>query len=446
MKLVAIGTGYVGLVTGTCLAKFGNTVVCVDTNLERVEALRRGEVPFYEPGLAEMMVRNMAEGRLSFTSDVGEALRGADVCFITVGTPSAPDGSADLSYVESAARSVGRGMTGDLLVVVKSTVPVGTNPRVKAWIGEELRARSAGFVLSMASNPEFLREGAALRDFLEPDRVVLGTDCPEARERLSALYSFLEPSRLLFMDIASAEMAKYAANAMLATRISFMNEMAGVCDRVGADVEDVRRAMGTDSRIGSKFLYAGCGYGGSCFPKDVRALRDFARNAGYEPRILTAVDEVNERQKGVLFEKLSARLGDLSGRTVALWGLAFKPKTSDTREAPAQTLIRSLLEAGARVQAHDPRAIEETREVLGDRRGLVYVHEPYDAVNGADALVVVTEWDIYRQPDFDRIKRLLRQPVVVDGRNLYSRSDMRRRGFDYLSIGRPAVLAERGGD
>ena len=319
---------------GTCLAKFGNAVVCVDTNLERVESLKRGEVPFYEPGLAEMMVRNMEEGRLSFSSDVGEALKDADVCFVTVGTPSAPDGSADLSYVESAARSVGRGMTGGLLTVVKSTVPVGTNARVRDWIAEELEARSADLVLSMASNPEFLREGAALRDFLEPDRVVLGTDSPEARELLTALYSFLEPSRLLFMDIASAEMAKYAANAMLATRISFMNEMANVCDRVGADVEDVRRAMGMDSRIGPKFLYAGCGYGGSCFPKDVRALRDFARSAGYEPQLLTAVDEVNERQKGMLFEKLAGRLGSLSGRTVAVWGLAFKPKTSDTRRWP----------------------------------------------------------------------------------------------------------------
>ena len=343
MKLVTIGTGYVGLVTGTCLAKFGNAVVCVDTNLERVESLKRGEVPFYEPGLAEMMVRNMEEGRLSFSSDVGEALKDADVCFVTVGTPSAPDGSADLSYVESAARSVGRGMTGGLLTVVKSTVPVGTNARVRDWIVEELEARSADLVLSMASNPEFLREGAALRDFLEPDRVVLGTDSPEARELLTALYSFLEPSRLLFMDIASAEMAKYAANAMLATRISFMNEMANVCDRVGADVEDVRRAMGMDSRIGPKFLYAGCGYGGSCFPKDVRALRDFARSAGYEPQLLTAVDEVNERQKGMLFEKLAGRLGSLSGRTVAVWGLAFKPKTSDTREAPAQTLNMALI-------------------------------------------------------------------------------------------------------
>ena len=444
MKLVAIGTGYVGLVTGTCLAKFGNTVVCVDTNLERVENLRRGEVPFYEPGLAEMMVRNLEEGRLSFTSDIGEALEGADICFITVGTPSAPDGSADLSYVESAARGVGRAMSGSLLAVVKSTVPVGTNAKVRGWIAEELKKRSVNFALSMASNPEFLREGAALRDFLEPDRVVLGTDSPESRELLTALYSFLEPSRLLFMDIASAEMAKYAANAMLAARISFMNEMANVCDRVGADVENVRQAMGMDSRIGSKFLYAGCGYGGSCFPKDVRALRDFARSAGYEPLLLTAVDEVNERQKGMLFEKLAGRLGGLSGCTVAVWGLSFKPKTSDTREAPAQVLIRSLLDAGARVQAHDPRAIEETREALGDRQGLVYVHEPYDAVNGADALVVVTEWDIYRQPDFNRIKHLLRQPIVVDGRNLYSRSDMRRRGFDYFSVGRPEVLGYSG--
>jgi UDPglucose 6-dehydrogenase len=442
MKLAVIGSGYVGLVTGACLARFGNSVVCVDTDAEKVGTLRNGKVPFYEPGLSDMMARNVAEGRLQFTSILAEALEGAEVCFITVGTPSAPDGSADLQYVESAARDVGRAMSGPLLVAIKSTVPVGANGKVRAWAMEELRKRGSSLQPDMASNPEFLREGAAVRDFVEPDRVIVGSESPEVAERMKELYSFVEPDKLLFMDIASAEMAKYAANAMLATRISFMNEMANICERVGANVDSVRQAMALDTRIGGKFLYAGCGYGGSCFPKDVRAIRDFAASSGYVSQILTAVDEVNIRQKEVLYEKLSdyfGASGGLSGRTAALWGLAFKPKTSDTREAPAQTLIRRLLSEGARVQAHDPRAIEETRQALGEHQGLIYVHDPYDAVNGADVLVVATEWDIYRQPDFERVKRLLKTPVIVDGRNLYSLSEMQRRGFDYYSVGRPAV-------
>ncbi|MDR1379432.1 MAG: UDP-glucose/GDP-mannose dehydrogenase family protein [Synergistaceae bacterium] len=440
MKLVVIGSGYVGLVTGTCLARFGNNVVCVDTDENKVETLRKGEIPFYEPGLSDMMVRNMAEGRLEFSSDLSWALENAEACFITVGTPSASDGSADLRYVETASRDIGRVMKGPLLVVVKSTVPVGTNDKVKAWASEELDKRSTDLSLSMASNPEFLREGAAVRDFVEPDRVVVGTESLDATERMKEIYSFVEPEKILYMDIASAEMAKYASNAMLATRISFMNEMANICERVNANVDSVRQAMAMDTRIGNKFLYAGCGYGGSCFPKDVRAIRDFAASSGYISQILTAVDEVNVRQKEVLYEKLTSHFaGGIEGRTMALWGLAFKPKTSDTREAPAHTLIRRLLDQGARVQAHDPRAIEETRAILGERQGLLYVHDPYDAVNGADALVVVTEWDVYKQPDFDRIGRLLKEPVVVDGRNLYSLPEMKRRNFDYYSIGRPVV-------
>ena len=440
MKLVVIGSGYVGLVTGACLARFGNSVACVDTDEEKVRTLCEGKVPFYEPGLADIITRNAGEGRLTFTSDLASVLDGAEACFITVGTPSAADGSADLQYVEAAARGVGRAMMEPLLVAVKSTVPVGTNGRVRIWVAEELEKRDTSIAIHMASNPEFLREGAAVRDFVEPDRVVVGTDSLEATERMRALYSFIEPEKLLFMDIASAEMAKYASNAMLATRISFMNETANICERVGANVDSVRQAMAMDTRIGSKFLYAGCGYGGSCFPKDVRALRDFAASAGYVPRILTAVDEVNARQQETLYEKLSAHFeGRMEDRAVAVWGLAFKPKTSDTREAPAHALIRRLLDNGARVQAHDPRAIEETRQALGERRGLLYAHDPYDAVNGADALAVVTEWDVYKQPDLERVKRLLREPVVVDGRNLYSLSEMRRRGFDYYSVGRPAV-------
>ena len=439
MKLVVIGTGYVGLVTGTCLARYGNNVVCVDINTERVEKLKNGIVPFYEPGLEEMMKRNMNEGRLSFTASTAEALSKAEACFICVGTPQMPDGSANMSYIESAAHDIGAGMAGSLLVIVKSTVPVGTNSRVKSIIDSELESRKANHTLFMASNPEFLREGSSLTDFLEPDRVIIGVDSQEGRRIFEELYSFLEPSKLIFMDTASAEMSKYAANAMLATRISFMNEMAGICEHVGADVEAVRRGIGLDVRIGKKFLNAGCGYGGSCFPKDVRALRDFARAAGYEPQILTAVDDVNERAKQSMFTKLSSKFDSLNGKTIAIWGLAFKPKTSDTREAPAQVLIRSLLGAGAKIQASDPRAIEETRSVLGEHKGLVYVSDMYDAVNNADALAVMTEWDIYRQPDFDRIKKLMNRGLIVDGRNLYMPEDMRRRGFTYVSMGRPEV-------
>ncbi len=439
MKLVVIGTGYVGLVTGTCLARYGNNVVCVDVNQERVETLKKGIVPFYEPGLEEMMTRNMREGRLSFTTSTAEALTGAEACFICVGTPQAPDGSANMKYIQSAAHDIGSGMAGDLLVIVKSTVPVGTNKMVRSIVQEELDAKKASHKLFMASNPEFLREGSSLTDFLEPDRVIIGVDSPEAQKIFTQLYSFLEPSKLLFMDTASAEMSKYAANAMLATRISFMNEMAGICEHVGANVENVRRGIGLDERIGKKFLNAGCGYGGSCFPKDVRALRDFARAAGYEPQILTAVDDVNECAKKSMFAKLSSKFETLEGKTIAVWGLAFKPKTSDTREAPAHVLIKSLLEAGAHIQATDPRAIEETRSVLGEHKGLVYMPDIYDAVNNADALAVMTEWDIYRQPDFTRMKNLMSRALIIDGRNLYSLDEMRQRGFEYISIGRPEV-------
>ncbi len=441
MKLVVIGMGYVGLVTGTCFARYGNDVVCVDVDGERVKKLRKGIVPFYEPGLEEMMTRNMNEGRLSFTVSTSEALAEAEACFICVGTPQKSDGSADMSYIESAAHDIGAGMSGDLLAIVKSTVPVGTNRRVREIITAELASRNAQHKIFMASNPEFLREGSSLTDFLEPDRVIAGFDSPEARRIFDDLYSYLDPAKLLYMDTASAEMSKYAANAMLATRISFMNEMAGICEHVGADIESVRRGIGLDERIGKKFLKAGCGYGGSCFPKDVRALRDFARLAGYEPKILTAVDDVNERAKRAVYDKLSARFDTLAGKVIAVWGLAFKPKTSDTREAPSKVLIRSLLEAGARIQATDPRAIEETRATFGEHKGLVYVQDMYDAVNGADALAVMTEWDIYRKPDFIRIKKLMNTPLIVDGRNIYQPDEMIRRRFTYISIGRSNVNA-----
>ena len=439
MNLAVIGTGYVGLVTGTCFAQCGSNVVCVDVNEERISTLRKGTVPFYEPGLEEMMSSNMREGRLSFTVSAAEALKDSEACFICVGTPQNPDGSANLSYIQSAAHDIGQGMSGNLLVVVKSTVPVGTNKAVQSIIESELVSRNVDCKIFMASNPEFLREGSSVKDFLEPDRVIIGVNDTEGQKVFLQMYSFLEPSKLLFMDIASAEMSKYAANAMLAARISFMNEIAGICEHVGANVESVRRGIGLDERIGEKFLSAGCGYGGSCFPKDVRTLRDFARAAGYEAHILTAIDDVNELAKASMFAKISAKFDTLKGRVIAIWGLSFKANTSDTREAPAQVLIRSLLDAGAKIQASDPRAIEETRKVLGERQGLVYVNDMYDAVNGANALAVLTEWDIYKQPDFERVKKLMNRKLIVDGRNLYSLDEMQCWGFEYISVGRPEV-------
>jgi len=444
MKLTVVGTGYVGLVTGVCLAKFGNYVRCVDKDSQKIEKLKKGEVPFYEPGLAEIICNNIEAGRLEFMTSLPEALKGTQTCFITVGTPSNPDGSANLSYVQEAARTIGKHMKEALIVVVKSTVPVRTCEMVKKLISEELDAGDPNVKIpfEVVSNPEFLREGSAVRDFLEPDRVIVGTDSEQAAESMKELYNFLSPEKLLFMDVRSSEMSKYAANAMLATRISFMNEIANICEHVGADIEKVRIGIGSDSRIGYPFLRAGCGYGGSCFPKDVRALKDFASQEGYCSRILQAVEDVNEYQKHVLFSMLSKYFGEdgLRGKTIGLWGLAFKPKTSDVREAPAQTLIRSLVKSGAEVRAHDPKAIEETHEMLGDLPNVIYVHDQYDAVNGSDALVLLTEWDIYKQPDFERLKSLLKGAVIFDGRNQYSPSEMKRNGFKYFSIGRPSVF------
>ncbi len=439
MKLVVVGTGYVGLVTGVCLAKFGNDVVCIDTNEKKIETLSKGIVPFYEPGLEEIIKNNLEAGRLSFSTDLVSVLDDAKMCFITVGTPSLEDGAADLADVRTVAATIGRHMKDYKLIVVKSTVPVGSCDFVKETVAVELAERGETIAFDVASNPEFLREGAAVRDFLEPDRVVIGTECDRATVIMRELYSFLPPEKLLFMDVRSSEMAKYASNAMLATRISFMNELAAVCEQLGADVDKVRQGMGSDSRIGYAFLNAGCGFGGSCFPKDVRAMKEFARREGATMSILEAVDRVNERQKRVLTEKLEAHFGALKGKTVGIWGLSFKPKTSDVREAPAQVLIKDLAEAGARVQAHDPKAIDGTRTALGELQGVIYVNDQYDAVNGADALVLVTEWDIYKQPDFKKIKSLLASPVIVDGRNQYSLSEMERCGFYYYSIGRRPV-------
>jgi len=432
MKVAVVGSGYVGLVTGACFSETGNDVVCVDIDARKIERLRANDIPIYEPGLEDMVRRNQAEGRLSFTTDVGAAVERSRVVFIAVGTPPGEDGSADLQHVLAVARTIGQHMNNHKIVVTKSTVPVGTAEKVRAAISSETTA-----AFSVCSNPEFLKEGAAIDDFMKPDRIVIGVDTDEAREGMAELYGpFVRTGNpVLFMDIPSAEVTKYAANAMLATRISFMNQVAMFCERVGADVNDVRKGIGTDKRIGQAFLFPGPGYGGSCFPKDVKALIRTGRDVGLNFEILDAVESVNEKQKLVLLDKLRAAFPQgLAGRTIGVWGLAFKAETDDMRESPAIPLIEGLLAAGARVQAHDPKAIETAHDVFGDR--IVYTADPYSAANGADALAIVTEWLVYRNPDFERVKMLLRQPLVVDGRNLYDPARMRAQGFTYHGIGR----------
>lgn len=431
MRVTVIGSGYVGLVAGACFAETGNDVMCADVDADKVARLQDGIMPIYEPGLEPLVARNIAEGRLRFTTDLGSAIGHGDVVFIAVGTPPGEDGSADLQHVLAVASTIGEHLDRFKVVVTKSTVPVGTAERVRAAV----RSVTAGD-FAVASNPEFLKEGAAIDDFMKPDRVVLGTDDPRAEELLRELYSpyVRSGSPILFMDIPSAEVTKYAANAMLATRISFMNQIAELCELVGADVFAVKRGIGSDSRIGNAFLFPGPGYGGSCFPKDVKALTHTARSVGMTPALFDAVAEVNVRQKRVMLEKLQRLLGELRGRTVAVWGLAFKAGTDDMRESPAVTLIDGLLESGASVRAHDPQAMDVARGIWGDR--IVYVSEPYDALTGADALAVVTEWLQYRNPDFERIRAMLRTPVVVDGRNLYEPVKMSRLGFRYAGIGR----------
>ena len=432
MRIAVIGTGYVGLVVGACFAETGNDVVCADIDTRKISSLRNNKIPIYEPGLESLVERNQAQRRLTFTTDVNAAVGGAEVVFIAVGTPPDEDGSADLRHVLSVADTIGQHMAREMVVVTKSTVPVGTAEKVQAAI-----ARHAKHAFHMCSNPEFLKEGAAVDDFLKPDRVVLGVDSDHARSVMAELYSpFVRTGRpIIFMDILSAEMTKYAANAMLATRISFMNEIANLCEKVGADVDLVRKGIGSDSRIGSSFLCPGPGYGGSCFPKDVKALARTATEYGSPLAVLDAVECANERQKKRLFEKLHDALGgNVAGSHVAVWGLAFKPNTDDMREAPSLTLIESLLSANATVTAHDPAAMEETRRKLGD--SIRYAQSNYDALVGADALIVVTDWNEYRHPDFERIKRTLRRPIVIDGRNLYSPVKMKALGFDYNSIGR----------
>jgi len=439
MKITMIGTGYVGLVTGTCLAEVGNDVLCLDVDTRKIDMLRSGGVPIHEPGLEPMIRRNVAAGRLAFTTDVDAAVGHAAVQFIAVGTPPDEDGSADMQYVLQAARNIGRRMVEWTLVVDKSTVPVGTADRVRETIAAELTARGVDVPFAVASNPEFLKEGAAIDDFMRPDRVVVGADDERAIATLRMIYAPFQRSheRLLVMDVRSAELTKYAANAMLATRISFMNELANLADRLGADIEAVRQGIGSDPRIGWHFLYPGAGYGGSCFPKDVKALRHTAERHGMPLRILSAVEEANEVQKEVLVGKIVATFGaDLTGRRFAVWGLAFKPDTDDVREAPSRTIIASLLQRGASVCAWDPVAIGEARRAFGALPGLDYAANPLDACAGADALVVVTEWKEFRSPDFSMLRRLLKEPVIFDGRNLYDPSAVRAAGFHYHAIGR----------
>jgi UDPglucose 6-dehydrogenase len=437
VKVAVVGTGYVGLVVGACLAETGNDVLCADLDEAKIAGLKRNALPIYEPGLAPLVARNQREGRLQFTTDVGDAVRLAQVVFIAVGTPPDEDGSADLTHVLAVARTIGEHMETPKVVITKSTVPVGTAEKVRAEI-----ARHTTTPFHVCSNPEFLKEGAAVEDFMKPDRVVVGIDSGEAAHILEELYApFVRTGNpLIFMDIPSAEMTKYAANAMLATRISFMNQVARLCEVVGADVSLVRKGIGTDRRIGPAFLFPGPGYGGSCFPKDVQALIRTGAEQGVSLDILVAVEAANARQKRVLFEKLERHLkGGLKKRTVAVWGLAFKAETDDVRESPALVLVEALLDAGATVRVHDPEAMPTARRVLGDR--VTYAEHAYDALAGADALAIVTEWLEYRNPDFTRMKQLLARPVIVDGRNLYEPDKLARLGFTYDSIGRPLACA-----
>lgn len=436
MNIAIVGTGYVGLVSGACFAEMGIDVTCVDINPEKIKCLLNGEIPIYEPGLDDLVKRNVEAGRLHFTTDLTTCLDNVEVVFSAVGTPPDEDGSADLQYVLEVARTFGQHIKKYTILVTKSTVPVGTAKKVKAVIKEELTKRGEQIDFEVASNPEFLKEGAAIKDFMSPDRVVVGIESDRAKKVMERLYRPFQMNnyRLYFMDIPSAEMTKYAANAMLATRISFMNDIANLCDLVGANVDMVRKGIGADTRIGSKFLYPGCGYGGSCFPKDVKALARTAREYGYTMGVIEAVEAVNERQKEIVVKKLQDKLGTLRGKTIALWGLAFKPETDDMREAPALVVIEKLLEAGASVKVYDPVAMDECRRRIGDR--VVYCKDMYDVVIDADALAVLTEWKEFRIPSWSVIKRVMKQSVLVDGRNIYSKDEVIAEGFEYAAIGK----------
>jgi len=444
MNVTIFGSGYVGLVTGACLAEVGNNVMCVDVDPAKIDLLNQGGVPIYEPGLDEMIARNRNAGRMHFTTDPKEGVDFGLFQFIAVGTPPDEDGSADLQYVLAVAQSVAEHMTGYKILVDKSTVPVGTGDRVAQRVRETLAARGANLEFDVVSNPEFLKEGAAIDDFMRPDRIVIGTENPRTAELLRALYAPFNRNhdRLVVMDLRSAELTKYAANAMLATKISFMNELSNIAERVGADIEQVRIGIGSDPRIGYQFIYPGCGYGGSCFPKDVRALEQTALGVGYTPELLHAVEAVNFRQKEQLFDKIAAFFsGDLAGRTIALWGLAFKPNTDDMREASSRTLMEALWQAGARVRAFDPVAMEEAARIYGERDDLTLCASAEDALNGADVLAVATEWVEFRSPDFEHLASQLRHKTVFDGRNIYRPATVTAAGLSYYSIGRPPLIA-----
>ena len=437
MNIAIVGTGYVGLVTGACFAEIGVDVTCVDVDASKIGKLEQGIIPIYEPGLKELVLRNKDAGRLHFTTDLCTCLDSVQVIFSAVGTPPDEDGSADLKYVLQVARTIGRNMTDYKLVVTKSTVPVGTARKVRAAIQEELDRRGLSLDFDVASNPEFLKEGTAVADFMSPDRVVVGVESERSRELMTRLYKpfVMQNFRVIFMDIPSAEMTKYAANSMLATRISFMNDIANLCELVGADVNMVRAGIGSDTRIGRKFLYAGCGYGGSCFPKDVKALIKTAEQNGYTMRVLQAVEDVNERQKGILFDKFMSAMGDnVGGATVALWGLSFKPETDDMREAPALVLIAKLLAVGCKVRVYDPVAMDECRRRIGD--SVYYATDHYDALLDADALMLVTEWKTFRMPAWPVVKRTMRRPLIIDGRNIYDARELGEAGFEYHCIGK----------
>jgi len=438
MKITIFGSGYVGLVTGACLADAGNHVICVDVDARKVDMLNRGEVPIHEPGLDKLVKRNFAAGRLSFTTDAKEGVDHGLFQLIAVGTPPDEDGSADLRYVLAVAKTIGRHMSEYKVVITKSTVPVGTADKVRAAVAESLAARQAVIEYDTVSNPEFLKEGAAIADFMKPDRVVIGTDSQRATDLLRTLYDPFTRNhdRMIVMDVRSAELTKYAANAMLATKISFINELANLAEHFGADIEAVRVGIGSDPRIGYSFIYPGVGYGGSCFPKDVQALKRSADEVGYKASILTAVEQVNNRQKQFLYDKIVKHFGDVRGKTFALWGLAFKPNTDDMREAPSRVLMEALWSAGAKVRAYDPVAMPECERIYGIRDDLVLCNGSPDALKGADALVIVTEWQEFRSPDFDSMKRALRAPVIFDGRNLYDPGLMVRNGFSYYAVGR----------
>ena len=438
MKIAVIGTGYVGLVSGTCFAEMGNKVTCVDVNKEKIENLKKGIIPIYEPGLETMVLNNVANKNLFFTTEIGEAIKDAEIAFIAVGTPMGDDGSADLQYVLSVAQSIGETMQGKLIIVDKSTVPVGTADKVRTTIQKALDKRGVSHEFYVVSNPEFLKEGKAIQDFMKPDRVVVGADSDYALSQMKALYApfFMQHDGFIAMDIRSAEMTKYAANSMLATKISFMNEIANICERVGADVNKVRIGIGSDSRIGYSFIYPGCGYGGSCFPKDVLALKKLAEEVNYKAELIESVDNVNNRQKYVIAQKVIKKYGeDLTGKTFAVWGLSFKPETDDMREAPAIYIIKELVKRGAKIQAYDPKAVHEAKVCYLKGVEVTYVESKYDALKGADALLLLTEWKEFRVPDFEEISKLLKEKVIFDGRNQYNAFDLPNKGFEYIQIG-----------